>query len=72
MLYEWLQVLQAEPLNSNIRCIEIFVRELKKTYKALLNSNIRCIEIVLVYARDMSVGLLNSNIRCIEIIHTNP
>ena len=25
MLYEWLQVLQADPLNSNIRCIEIAV-----------------------------------------------
>ena len=54
-------------LNSNIRCIEIWVNMVIYVRLKQLNSNIRCIEIHRLSAELTGKFPLNSNIRCIEM-----
>ena len=54
-------------LNSNIRCIEIYIDGKLIGAETRLNSNIRCIEIDNRIIKVEESVKLNSNIRCIEI-----
>ena len=46
------------PFNNNIRCIEMFIRDLRKKFKTEFNNNIRCIEILEMIAIALGVNSL--------------
>ena len=62
-----LDIAYDDPININMRCIEMVTVRACRRCKVRININMRCIEIPIKAKQGKTFGKININMRCIEI-----